>query len=79
MCFACTVHGKVLKTEKLVNLTKHEVFIKISSPIFMNTPKLHLTYALTSLFAKFIFTNSFYLYGSLKFTYVWYVYVSVHM
>ena len=43
----------------------------------MNTPKLHLTYALTSLFAKFIFANSFYLYGSPKFTHVWYVYVCV--
>ena len=79
MCFACTVHGKILKGEKLVNLTKREVFTKISSPMFMNTPKLHLTYALTSLFAKFIFANSFYLYGSPKFSHVWYVYVHVHM
>ena len=43
----------------------------------MNTPKLHLTYALTSLFAKFIFANSFYLYGSPKFSHVRYVYVCV--
>ena len=70
---------KFLTGEKLVNLTKREVFTKISSPIFMNTPKLHLTYALTSLFAKFIFANSFHLYGSPKFTYVQYVYVCVYM
>ena len=39
-------------------------FGKVSLPIFTDTPKMHLVYALTSLFAKIILlTNSFYLYG----------------
>ena len=42
---------------------------KFSSPIFTDTLKMYLAYALTvaSLFAKFFLTNSFYLYGSPKF------------
>ena len=59
-----TVHRKYLVEEKSANLANCELF---ALPIFTDTPKMYLAYALTSLFAKFFLASNFYLYGSPKF------------
>ena len=46
---------------------------KFSSPIFTDTLKMYLAYALTVAYSQiFPHPNSFYLYGSPKFSHVWY-------
>ena len=40
-----TVHGKILVWEKLANLASYSPIF--SSPLFTDTPKMYLTYALT--------------------------------
>ena len=41
-----TVDGKILAEGKLVNLMNRELFAKFSSPIFTDTLKIYLAYAL---------------------------------
>ena len=44
----CTSHGKTLAGEKLTNFENHVLLVKkFSSPIFTDTPKMYLAYALT--------------------------------
>ena len=52
-----------------MNLANRELITKFSLPIFADTLKIYLAYALTvGVFNKFFLANSFYLYGLPKFS-----------
>ena len=59
-----TVHGKILAGEKLANRKQ----INFSSPLFTGSIWDTLVCTDCNLLAKFFLTNSFYLYGSTKFS-----------
>ena len=70
-CFLvyCTVHGKILVGEKLTNLGNREPFAKIFlTNIHRYAENVYGICTDCRLFAKFFLTNSFYLYGSPKFS-----------
>ena len=69
----CTAHGKILAGEKLVNLENHVLFAKIFLAIIHRYTE---AYALTNLFTNFFVANTSYLYGSPKFSRVWYFYLN---
>ena len=77
----CTVHRKILAREKLANLVNHELFTKIFPPnIHIYTENVFEICTDCSLFTKFFLANSFYLYGSPKFSrVVGYSYICIRM
>ena len=61
-----TIHGKILEGKQLANC---ELFAKIFLTNITDTPKTYLAYGLTvACSPNFFLANSFYLYGSPKFS-----------